>query len=123
VRFLADAGISPETVAFLARLGHDVTHVRTLGMHRAPDRAIVDHARADARVVLTFDLDFGDILAIGVLDSPSVVLLRLSDERSDEVNRRLSAVIAEQAAALESGALILIEDSRYRLRRLPMRPD
>ena len=68
MRFLADAGISPETVVFLARLGHDVVHVRTLGMHRAPDRAITDHARADARVVLTF------------------------------------------------------EDSRYRLRRLPIRP-
>ena len=122
MRFLADAGISPETVVFLARLGHDVVHVRTLGMHRAPDRAIIDHARADARVVLTFDLDFGDILALGVLDKPSVVLPRLSDERADEVNRRLSTVIAEQDAALESGALILVEDSRYRLRRLPIRP-
>ena len=61
-------------------------------------------------------------MALGVLDKPSVVLLRLSDERADEVNRRLSTVIAEQDAALESGALILVEDSRYRLRRLPIRP-
>ena len=91
-------------------------------MHRAPDRAITDHARADARVLLTFDLDFGDILALGVLDRPSVVLLRRSDERAVEVNRRLSTVITEQTAALESGALILVEDSRYRLRKLPIRP-
>jgi len=57
-----------------------------------------------------------------VLDKPSVVPLRLSDQGADEVNRRLSTVIAEQDAALESGALILVEDSRYRLRRLPIRP-
>lgn len=122
MRFLADAGISPDTVAFLTGHGHDVVHVRTLGMQRAPDRAIADHAAADARIVLTFDLDFGDILALGVLDRPSVVLFRLSNERPDEVNRRLLTVIAEQRAALESGALVLVEDSRYRLRKLPILP-
>ena len=33
-------------------------------------------------MVITFDLDFGDILALGVLDKPSVIILRLSDERA-----------------------------------------
>jgi predicted nuclease of predicted toxin-antitoxin system len=61
-------------------------------------------------------------LALGVLDKPSVVLLRLSDEQPAEVNRRLTTIIAEQAATLESGALILVEDSRYRVRRLSIRP-
>jgi type I restriction enzyme R subunit len=28
MRFLADAGISPKTVEFLRRLGHDAIHVR-----------------------------------------------------------------------------------------------
>lgn len=69
---------------------------------------------------MTFDLDFGDILALGVLDRPSVILLRLSDERPAEVNGRLGAVVAEQEAALESGALILVEDVRYRVRKLPI---
>jgi len=36
----------------------------------------VRRAAADRRVVLTFDLDFGDILALGVLDKPSVVIFR-----------------------------------------------
>jgi hypothetical protein len=37
------------------------------------------------------------------------------------VNRRIEVVLSEQAAALESGALILVEDARYRIRRLPIR--
>jgi predicted nuclease of predicted toxin-antitoxin system len=69
---------------------------------------------------LTFDLDFGEILALGVLDKPSVVIFRLADERADSVNRHLSAVLSERQADLESGALILIEDARYRLRKLPI---
>lgn len=122
MRFLADAGVSPDTVAFLTRLGHDAIHVRALDLHRAQDRELVDYARSEGRVVVTFDLDFGDILALGVLDRPSVILLRLSDERPAEVNGRLGAVVAEQAAALESGALIVVEDVRYRVRKLPIRP-
>ncbi len=121
MRFLADAGISPKTAEFLRRNGHDAIHVREVAMQRAPDRQLVDKARDEDRVVLTFDLDFGEILALGVVASPSVVIFRLSDERTNSVNQRLQQVIAEQAEALASGALILVEDTRYRIRRLPIR--
>jgi predicted nuclease of predicted toxin-antitoxin system len=69
--------------------------------------------------VVTFDLDFGDILALGVLEKPSVIICRLTDERADSVNRQLATVLAERLTELESGALILVEDARYRVRRLP----
>ncbi len=65
-------------------------------------------------------MDFGAILALGVLARPSVVIFRLADERADSVNQRLEAVLAERADALASGALILVEDARYRIRRLPI---
>src|SRR5262249_40792460 len=113
-------GVSPLTVDFLIQVGHDAVHVRTLALQRAPDIDIVARARADSRVVLTFDLDFGEVLALGVLDKPSAVIFRLADERPAAVNERLSAVLAEQAAVLEAGALILIEDTRYRVRKLPI---
>jgi hypothetical protein len=50
------------------------------------------------------------------------VHVRERAERADSVNRRLEAVLAEQAGVLEAGALILVEDTRYRVRRLPIRP-
>ena len=121
MRFLADAGISRKTVEFLRLRGHDAVHVRDLLLQRAADRDLVDKARADSRTVLTFDLDFGEILALGILKQPSVVIFRLTDERADSVNRRLEAVLSEQSESLASGALVLIEDARYRVRRLPIR--
>jgi predicted nuclease of predicted toxin-antitoxin system len=120
MRFLADAGISPLTVEFLVQLGHQAVHVRTLAMQRAPDPEIIERARIDSSVVLTFDLDFGDVLALGVLDKPSVIIFRLADERPASVNQRLDAVLKERSAGLESGALILVEDARYRVRKLPI---
>ena len=55
MRFLADARISPKTVEFLRRSGHHVIHVRELAMQCAPDRALAEKARADNRLLLTFE--------------------------------------------------------------------
>jgi predicted nuclease of predicted toxin-antitoxin system len=123
MRFLADAGISPKTIEYLRAIGHDAVHVRDVGMQRADDRSIADRARAEERILLTFDLDFGSVLALGVSNSPSVVIFRLSDERAEAVNRSLDAVLAEQEASLQAGALVLVEDARYRVRLLPIRSD
>lgn len=120
MRFLADAGVSPRTVQFLTQLGHEATHVRTLGLQRAPDVVLVERARADSSVVITFDLDFGEILALGVMDKPSVIICRLTDQRAAAVNQRLAMVIGERLADLQLGALILVEDTRYRVRKLPI---
>ena len=120
MRFLADAGVSPKTVEFLTQLDHDAIHVRALELQRAPDVVLVERARADGSVVITFDLDFGEILALGVLDKPSVIIFRLTDERADSVNQRLSVILAERLPDLQSGALILVEDTRYRVRKLPI---
>lgn len=46
MRFLADMGISPKTVAFLRGLGHDAVHLHALGLDRLPDSAILELARA-----------------------------------------------------------------------------
>jgi predicted nuclease of predicted toxin-antitoxin system len=119
MRFLADAGISPKTVEFLKQIGHEAIHARTLGLQQAPDAVLIDRARTDDSTVITFDLDFGDLLALGVLEKPSVIILRLIDQRADSVNHCLSAVLAERLADLHSGSLILVEDSRYRVRKLP----
>jgi predicted nuclease of predicted toxin-antitoxin system len=44
MRFLADAGISPKTVEFLRRNGHDAVHVREIATQRAADRLLVESA-------------------------------------------------------------------------------
>jgi predicted nuclease of predicted toxin-antitoxin system len=89
-------------------------------MQRAADRE-TERARVDDAIVLTFDLDFGDVLAMAVLEKPSVIIFRLTDERPESVNPRLATVLEERSADLESGALVLVEDSRYRVRKLPIR--
>jgi predicted nuclease of predicted toxin-antitoxin system len=120
MRFLAGAGISPKTIEFLRHHGHDANHVRELGMQRASDREIADKARTEDSIVPTFDLDFGEIPALRVHDRPSVVIFRLSTETAPSVNGKLASVLSREQRSLETGALVLIEDVRYRVRKLPI---
>lgn len=121
MRFLADMGVATSTVQELASAGHDAIHLRHLGLQRLPDDEILAKARGERRIVLTFDLDFGDLLALGMHQSPSVIIFRLRDETPKSVTPKLLEVIAQRATELETGAVIVVEDSRYRLRRLPLR--
>ncbi len=119
MRFLADMGVSMGTVHALRVAGHDVTHLREEGLHRLGDGEILEKARVENRV-LTFDLDFGDLLALGLRSSPSVIIFRLSDETPASVNSRLITVIEKAGEVLDRGAIVIVEDSRYRLRSLPV---
>jgi len=113
-------GVSGTTVRTLRQRGQDVVHAGEIGLDREPDKAILQRARAEGRIVLTFDLDFGDLLAAGGHALPSVIVFRLQDETPTSVTSRLTRVIAERQAELSAGAIIVVEDTRYRVRRLPI---
>jgi F420-0:gamma-glutamyl ligase len=49
-----------------------------------------------------------------------VILFRLHNTRSERVNERLSKVIDESAKELTDGAIVVVEESRHRVRKLPI---
>ena len=59
MKFLADMGLARSTVAFLRAQGHDAVHLRDQRLQRLEDEEIIEKARAEGRVILTHDLDFG----------------------------------------------------------------
>lgn len=120
MKFLADMGISTRTLATLREQGHDAVHARDIGLARASDATILDRARAEERVVLTVDLDFGQLLAASERGTPSVVIFRLHDQTPASITPRLLRVIAERSVDLERGAIIVVEERRYRVRPLPL---
>lgn len=122
MKFLADMGVSQTTVRALRDLGHDVTHLAEVGLERLADASILEKARMEGRTVLTFDLDFGDLLAASGSKLPSVILFRLRDATPGSVGPRLMQVLAECAAVLDTGAIVTVEEGRYRIRRLPIEP-
>jgi predicted nuclease of predicted toxin-antitoxin system len=119
MRFLADMGVSTGVVEWLRNQGHDAKHLRDEGLHRMPNGEIFIKAVDENRIIITFDLDFGEIVALAKGKSTSVILFRLHNTRTSHLLERLSAVLKDSARALEEGAVIVVEESRHRVRYLP----
>lgn len=120
MKFLADMGISMSTVQVLRKYGHDVVHLREEGLGRFSDAMILDKARNEGCIILTFDLDFGDLLATTIQSFPSVIIFRLRNQTPSSVIPRLLETLSNCSAELSAGAIVIVEDFRYRLRQLPI---
>lgn len=120
MKFLADMGVSMTVVRNLRASGYQAIHLREEGLQRLPDPEIVEKARQEERIILTFDLDFGELLAVSSNPLPSVIIFRLQNTLPSFVSARLLLVISECRENLETGAIVTVEDTRYRLRRLPI---
>jgi len=120
MKFLADMGLSQSSVNWLRQNGYDVIRLREEGLQRTTDAEIVKKATKERRAILTCDLDFGDLMATSGEIYPSVIIFRLQNERPENVNRRLEQVLKESSDVLEKGAIISVEETRHRVRLLPI---
>ncbi len=101
--------------------GHDAVHVRDLGLAKAADMDVFELAAAQERVLLSADTDFGTILALRGDVRPSVLIFRRMPDRSPSaLLALLLANLSDVAFSLETGAVVVIEPERVRVRRLPI---
>ncbi|MBY0587187.1 DUF5615 family PIN-like protein [bacterium] len=121
MRFLADMGVSHRVVEHLRAESHDVVHLSEQGLQRLPNGQIFQKAAAEQRIVLTFDLDFGEIVAGASGSIPSVIIFRLHNTRSEHVVERLKVALEQAADALNTGAVVSVQEGRVRVRHLPFR--
>ena len=120
MRFLADMGVAQSVVKWLKSHEYDAVHLRDEGLQRLPDSEILQKAIEENRVLLTFDLDFGEIIAHSEGRNASVIVFRLHNTRAHNVMQRLETVLAESQNALERGAIVSVEEGRHRVRYLPL---
>src|SRR4051812_45881700 len=96
MKFLLDENVDARLKTHLTQLRHDVTRVGLDYPRGLPDRDVLSTAQAEGRVLITNDLDFGELVFRLRLPHQGVILLRLGayapltiiSERVDHALRR-----------------------------------
>ena len=116
MRFIVDRCAGRRLAEWLRNNGHDVVDIRTLGPDPG-DRALLERAELENRVLVTTDKDFGELIYLhGILHSG---LIRLPDVRMAQRIALVEEVITHHGQALEEKAIITVQGNRVRISRSP----
>jgi len=99
MRFLFDVGVGRASEAAVTAAGHDVASMLDLDPD-ADDLTILGRAVAEDRVLVTVDIDFGEMVARRHLRHRGVVVLRMEDASSSEKAAAMRWIVANTADGL-----------------------
>jgi predicted nuclease of predicted toxin-antitoxin system len=120
VKFLVDMPLPPALAVWLPGQGHDAVHALHLGLDRAPDTGIIERAMTDKRTVITADLDYPRLLALGRATGPSLVLFRGADCAENVVIERMNDLLRGLSTEEIEQSILMVDPDRIRRRRLPI---
>ena len=117
MRILADENVPPHLIAWLREEGNDVLAVCELA-RGSDDESVMSLGGAQSRVILTSDLDFGDLVFRRGGPAAGVVLLRFRSSSGQEfcdLFRRFWPRIVPYA----EGNFVIVTNRSLRIRPLP----
>jgi len=116
LKLLLNANLSHETASFLRNLGFDVLCLLEEGLGAITDEEVVELAKKESRIIITFDLDFGQLYHFREEGKVGVIILRLKDQTVEATNvvlKRFFEDFKGEEKQLRKG-LVVVEEDRYR---------
>lgn len=114
LKFLLDANISRTIITPLSQqFFYDFRHICDYTNQVLTDRQIVDLAKKEKRVIITHDLDYGEIYYLQEQGKVGVIMLRLKNQTSAHVIEKLSLFFQDkhyEKVSLVNSLVIIAEE-------------
>ncbi|MGQ0773636.1 MAG: DUF5615 family PIN-like protein [Pseudonocardiales bacterium] len=117
MRIKLDENVTSAAQPVLIKYGHDVHTVHDEDLVGAPDSDLLTVCRDEQRMLVTFDLGFGDLRAYPPGTHPGVIVLRLDDQQPDTVLDVMERLVIDHDLDRLKGCLIVVTEDRVRIRR------
>ena len=114
MKLLFDLGVSRKAEQFFSAQGHDVKAVRDLDP-RMLDQDVLELAVREARLVITMDKDFGELVYRSGQKHAGVLLLRLEAATGDEKIAALEILLGDYAGEI-TGRFAVFQNGKLRIR-------
>lgn len=115
MRFLFDQSADFRLIDHLQRHGHDVTAISRDYPHSLADEDVLAVARAEQRVLVVADRDFGELIFHQNLPHAGVLFFRLPGAPLPTKLDRLTTVLESHAEALARGEFLVVTPSQVRV--------
>lgn len=118
LKFLLNGNLSIETKYFLEELGYSVKTIAEFGLRNAEDIEIIQFAQKNNYIIITFDLDFGEIYYFANPSKIGIIVLKLGDQTIESVDEALQILLNSKVLAKRSNqnSLIIFDGKKIRIR-------
>lgn len=121
MKFLVDMPLSPAVARWLRQRGHDAIHASAVGLEQSSDVDVLARAARENRIIITADLDYPQLLWLAGAEGPGLILFRGGMYAAQTILERLDRILEAIPSQEMSRGIVVVDQQRVRLRRLPLR--
>ncbi len=123
MRFKLDENLSRHLKDALCSLGHDVSTVADEGLLGHDDADVVEAAFREQRMVLTLEIELGNVTKYPPGKHPGIIVFRLASLGPRSVNRYVIEFVGQGEVSSLEGCNVIVQPGRTRVRWPSSRPE
>ena len=117
MKFLVDECVGLSTITLLRKLGYSVVTAKEVHLGGKSDIEILKWAIKERRILITEDIDFGNITLYPPKLHHGIILLRFRHKSENKIHNVLVKLLKELKSKNFKKTLIIVDAEKYRLRR------
>ena len=117
LKLLLDANLSHKTRKYLEKkFDFNVIDLITENKYGMTDEQVIKLAKKEKRIIITFDLDFGEIYYFNERGKVGTIVLRLENQTVESVNKVLDKFFQKEAKNIDlERSLVVIDENKIRI--------